>query len=255
MALFNDVPKTAKEQEKRLFEAAQFILETSVRARSKGILELETVSTDALPVSAQSKVIIKRLFDALIECVDLSDLSDIARYSITASETVCSSDSEKLAMMMIAEGIVSIQQGAHPRVLGWKLASMLGDELGAKLLSVLDDWMSQFFAKYVRKEAAVDIPKGAVHVSSVEDILFLDDKSLRDFSAANPDVLVPAIAFADDEIKQKVLRCVSPDEKERIEKELSAIEKPTLDCREKLVTLLRSYLRETGEKLRDYLCE
>ena len=76
MALFNDVPKTTKEQEKRLFEAAQFILETSVRARSKGILELETVSTDALPVSAQSKVIIKRLFDALIECVDLSDLSD-----------------------------------------------------------------------------------------------------------------------------------------------------------------------------------
>ena len=140
-------------------------------------------------------------------------------------------------------------------MLGWKLASMLGDELGAKLLSVLDDWMSQFFAKYVRKEAAVDIPKGAVHVSSVEDILFLDDKSIHDFSAANPDVLVPAIAFADDEIKQKVLRCVSPDEKERIEKELSAIEKPTLDCREKLVTLLRSYLRETGENLRDYLCE
>lgn len=252
MALFNDLPRAKKEQEELLFAMAQFVLETSVHARVKGILDLENVTADALPVSGQSKAIIKRLLTALTDGMDLPDLADIASYSIIASESACSYDGEKLAMMMMAEGVISIQQGANPYVIGMKLASMLGVEMGDKLLSSLDGWLENFRAKYPRDEGEEeDAPNEAVSVSSVEDILFLDDKTIHDFSAANPGLLVPALVFVDDEIKQKVLRCVSSDEKERIEKELSAIEKPTLESREKLLTLLRSHLQDAGYVLRE----
>ena len=83
-------------------------------------------------------------------------------------------------------------------------------------------------------------------MSSVEDILWLDNKTIQEFARGNLDILAAALAFQDDEVKQKVFRSVTAEEWEKIEQEISEIERPSLENREKLVNAFHSWLKQNG---------
>jgi hypothetical protein len=259
MALFTDLPKAKPEYEKLILDTAYFLFYTLDVARREGLLSLEeyfappedfakSISKKDLPLSPQSKKIIKVLFEFVINGLESDEIADIAYYSIVSSKEISENDAEKLAMMMIAEGTLEIQKGANPRVLCSKLASMIGDDFGSKLTSLYEEWNDSWH----KPSSACEEPKIAYDMSCVSDIVWHGDNLIKKIVSENRELLVKVLAFEDNEVKQKVYRNVSQEEKERLEKEIAEIEKPLLDEKEKFVAAVRKSLLDAGYQFESY---
>ena len=62
----------------------------------------------------------------------------------------------------------------------------------------------------------------------------------------NLDVAAQAVAFADDEIQQKIFTSVSPETTLKIKKEIEVLKKPVLESQEKILNSLRAKVRNVS---------
>ncbi|HBP09792.1 FliG C-terminal domain-containing protein [Treponema sp. UBA6852] len=257
MAIFYNLPPAKPEYEKTLLGMAWFLINTAERSRREGILSLQAdmdteqafndFAGEDFPqkISLYGRNFIRNLFMDICDGVEISDIEKIAFYAIASSQKL-GGDEEKLALMMAAEGVHSIYEGANPRVLATKLASMIGEELGTKLMSDFEKRDDENRAEYLRRlEESSEQKEQRAHTAmevylsgNFENIVWLDDITVKKIAEENLDFLAQAIAFCDYEIQSKIFRCVSPETKKKLEAELLEMKKPSVECQKKIMDSL-----------------
>ncbi len=264
MPLFKDLPKTwpgkTVDTEKLIFSVAKFILESAMLTRREGILALEdvevnqygeltgncplVVSEQELPLSDEAKAIVRLLFHSLVDGMEWHDLFDIAFYSMRSSAVISYYDDERLAVMMVIEGLRGIHHGANPRVLFSKIAAMTGDVFCPRLLSVFDEWESEIInRRWPPKDA--EPSHEAFDICKFEDIVLQSDSVVKKAVIENMGILASALVGVDTEVKNKVMRCVPPGERERIEKEITHAKEPSVIAQERIVAAVKKCLTDT----------
>jgi len=128
MIMFNDVPKFESLTEARkLFGMCKVLHDFSVKARREGILALEEGLDDNTGMYEDLHGMLWDYFKLLMRyVVDGTDESVVAGCAKYLVETTNANNDVRLTMMVIAEGVISVQAGDNPRVLIGKMVSMLG---------------------------------------------------------------------------------------------------------------------------------
>lgn len=241
MALFPVLPLADEGDEKTLLDMAEFILRASILARREGILALEGFLDTQFNLSLpdNSKTIIERLFEYLIDGIDEKCISDIAYYSINALDPASFSGNEKLALMMASEGVLAVGRGENPHVVCKIFVAMMGEKIGSKFYSIypnLIDSIMEEEAKLCRqREQDIERQTKSRMKSQLE--------CCNEKQKNSEEIQEPAMTL--DELKAAVLRNVdyfiqtSADLRKRLrEMLLEFAEENSLD---KIKTLLEDY--------------
>ena len=100
------------------FSAVARMLELSNLARMSGILALEAEA------ETDPDAFIRTGLELLVDGTDPETVEQVMRNLILSGDH---SDTELLRRLVLAEGVVGIQQGENPRILAVRMASMLGE--------------------------------------------------------------------------------------------------------------------------------
>ena len=128
MIRFTNVPKFETLTEARkLFGMCKVMVDFSEKARREGILALDEGIDDNSGIYADLHGMLWDYFKVLMRLVvdgtDASVIENIATYLVS---TTNANNDVLLTMMVISEGVLSIQAGDNPRILTERLLSMLG---------------------------------------------------------------------------------------------------------------------------------
>ena len=128
MVMFTNVPKFETLTEARkLFGMCKVMVDFSEKARREGILALDEGIDDNSGIYADLHGMLWDYFKVLMRLVvdgtDASVIENIATYLVS---TTNANNDVLLTMMVISEGVLSIQAGDNPRILTERLLSMLG---------------------------------------------------------------------------------------------------------------------------------
>ena len=128
MIRFTNVPKFETLTEARkLFGMCKVMVDFSEKARREGILALDEGIDDNSGIYADLHGMLWDYFKVLMRLVvdgtDPSVIENIATYLVS---TTNANNDVLLTMMVISEGVLSIQAGDNPRILTERLLSMLG---------------------------------------------------------------------------------------------------------------------------------
>ena len=128
MVMFNSLPQFDNVTEARkMFGFCRVLHDFAIKARREGILALEEgLSENTGVYSGLSGMIwdfFKMLMRLVVDGTDTEVVRDCAKYMIS---TTNASDEVRLNMMIVAEGVISIQTGDNPRIMLQKLTCMMG---------------------------------------------------------------------------------------------------------------------------------
>ncbi len=128
MIRFTNVPKFETLTEARkLFGMCKVMVDFSEKARREGLLALDEGIDDNSGIYADLHGMLWDYFKVLMRLVvdgtDASVIENIATYLVS---TTNANNDVLLTMMVISEGVLSIQAGDNPRILTERLLSMLG---------------------------------------------------------------------------------------------------------------------------------
>lgn len=144
MNLFDTLPKIKTDEEKHVFEVADFFRELNIKSRREGILALAEYCEDKeiwktgskeypaefptlssiTPYELETFYMLLRL---VLNGADPEVICDVAKYSIASSNEV---DGAQLALMVGVEAIRAIQASEHDSILCTRLAAMMGYPFG-----------------------------------------------------------------------------------------------------------------------------
>lgn len=160
-----------------------------------------------------------------------------------------SGDEEKLALMMAAEGVLSIIGDCNPYHAGMKLSSMIGDAFYDRGINVFRPVYEEIEAEYEKAASEKNLLK-AMYVpdpdfSDLKVLCSLDEVTVQKIVEENLDSIAKAVAF-DDEIQQKIFASVSPETVLKIKKEIEVLKKPVLESQEKILNSLRAKVKNVS---------
>ena len=260
MLFFNDLPAAKLEYEQTLFGMARFILRTIELARREGILSLEGYFCDVDTfnkfvgrdftdkITKRGRVLAMNLIQLSYTGLEKSDVEKMVFYLISTFKNF-SGDEEKLALMMVAEGVLSIIGDCNPYYAGMILSSMLGDAFYDRGINVFRPVYEEIEAEYEKAAAEKKLVK-AMYVpdpdfSDLKVLSSLDEVTVQKIVEENLDSIAQAVAF-DDEIQQKIFNSVSPETVLKIKKEIEELKKPVLESQEKILNSLRAKVRNVS---------
>ena len=260
MLFFYDLPAAKPEYEQTLFGMARFILRTIELARREGILSLEGFFCDEASfnkfvgkdftdkITKRGRVLAMNLIQLSYTGLEKSDVEKMVFYLISSFKNF-SGDEEKLALMMAAEGVLSIIGDCNPHHAGMKLSSMLGDAFYDRGINVFRPVYEEIEAEYEKAAAEKNLVK-AMYVpdpdfSDLKVLCSLDEVTVQKIVEENLDSIAKAVAF-DDEIQQKIFASVSPETVLKIKKEIAELKKPVLESQEKILCSLRAKVKNVS---------
>ena len=269
MLVFNDLPAAKPEYEQTLFGMARFILRSIEIARREGILALEEYCCDMDPfnefvgndftdkISERGRILVMNIMQLPFGGYDEPFIEKMTFYLIRSFRNF-SGDEEKIALMMAAEGMLSMLEHCNPYIAGMRLSSMLGDafydkrqlEFGERGINIFWPVAKEIEAEYEKAAAEKNLVK-AMYVpdpdfSDFKVLNSLDEVTVQKIVEENLDVVAQAVAFADDEIQQKIFSSVSPETALKIKKEIEVLKKPVLESQEKILNSLRAKVRNVS---------
>ncbi|MBR6296466.1 MAG: hypothetical protein IKR40_08335 [Treponema sp.] len=268
MLFFNDLPAAKPEYEQTLFGMARFILRSIEIAKREGVLSLEGYVSDKSSfnkfvgndftdkISEHGRKLVMNLIQFTFSGLEKSVIEKIVFYSVSSFKNF-SGDEEKIALMMAAEGVLSIINDDNPHITGIKLSSMLGDafydrqivDFGYRGINVFRPVYEEIIAEYEKAAAEKNLVK-AMYVpdpnfSDLKVLCSLDEVTVQKIVEENLDSIAKAVAF-DDEIQQKIFASVSPETVLKIKKEIEELKKPVLESQEKILNSLRAKVRNVS---------
>lgn len=175
------------------------LVELSNLARSKGLLALE--------IEIEQDLFLKTAISLVIDGTDPELIKQILQNLILADRY---SGFELLSRLLIAEGILAIQQGENPRIIALKLYSMLGE----KHLFMADDTLSSAHEKlpavHQFLRSIKDNPALAESAQFEKVVLQIHDRSIQVvLYSENENTIVTALHGCGIAVIQKVLANIS----------------------------------------------
>lgn len=260
MLFFNDLPAAKPEYEQTLFGMARFILRSIEIAKREGVLSLEGYVSDKSSfnkfvgndftdkISEHGRKLVMNLIQFTFSGLEKSVIEKIVFYSVSSFKNF-SGDEEKIALMMAAEGVLSIIGDCNPYHAGMKLSSMIGDAFYDRGINVFRPVYEEIEAEYEKAASEKNLLK-AMYVpdpdfSDLKVLCSLDEVTVQKIVEENLDSIAKAVAF-DDEIQQKIFASVSPETVLKIKKEIEVLKKPVLESQEKILNSLRAKVKNVS---------
>jgi flagellar motor switch protein FliG len=127
---------------------------------------------------------------------------------------------------------------------------MIGNAFNDRGINVFRPVYEEIEAEYEKAAAEKNLLK-AMYVpdpdfSDLKVLCSLDEVTVQKIVEENLDSIAKAVAFADDEIQQKIFTSVSPETVLKIKKEIEELKKPVLESQEKILNSLRAKVRNVS---------